>query len=164
MIKFTEVGELKVGVVESAKGEANDCTIRALVACTGKSYEDAHRYIAQQTGRIRRRGAETAALIKALDGKTIFGKFFESFGENVNQAQGFAGLAKVKAPAVVYRSGKTVRQSTMTMGTFLKTYTKGTYYILLRGHALAIVDGVIYGNTNDAKRLKARILGAFEVR
>jgi hypothetical protein len=46
---------------------------------------------------------------------------------------------------------------------FLKKFPKGRYFILIKGHAFAIIDGVVYGNQEDATRLRARVLQAFKI-
>lgn len=52
----------------------------------------------------------------------------------------------------------------VTVGTFLKMYPKGTYFISVRKHAFAIKDGIVYGNKEDAFKLKVPILKAFQIK
>lgn len=50
-----------------------------------------------------------------------------------------------------------------TIGKFLKEFKQGTYFILVRQHALTIKDGIVYGNSSDATSLKVRIERAYKV-
>ena len=51
----------------------------------------------------------------------------------------------------------------MTVGTFVKQNPKGTYFILIRCHALTIKDGTIIGNLEDSQRKRAVIKHAFKI-
>jgi hypothetical protein len=163
MIKFTTVNGIQVGTVESVSGEKNDCAILALVACTGSTYEEARKFIVRETGRRARQGTELTSLIRSLNGKTVLGKSFKAIGDMVTQIRGYAGLVNLLSPSVLSKTGYRITKSPMTIMRFLKEYPKGTYYILVRGHAMSIIDGVIYGNPSDGRRLKARVMGAFVV-
>ena len=52
----------------------------------------------------------------------------------------------------------------MTVGTFTKQNPAGTFFILVKGHAFTIKDGVVIGNKEDAKKLKRVILNSFEIK
>jgi hypothetical protein len=49
------------------------------------------------------------------------------------------------------------------VGTFTKQNQKGTYIMMVRGHAFTIKDGVVIGNQNDAKKLKTVVIQAWQV-
>jgi hypothetical protein len=163
MIRLTTVNGIRVGIVESMVGESNDCAIRALVASTGSTYDEARKFIGRETGRKPRQGTETASLIRALDGKSVLGKSFKGIGDRVTEVRGYVGRVRVLSPSVRTKRGGMIVKSPMTVMRFLKEYSKGTYYILTINHAMAIIDGVIYGNPEDGQRLKARVMGAFVV-
>lgn len=42
----------------------------------------------------------------------------------------------------------------MTVATFCKKYTKGSYYCQKRGHAFAVIDGICYDHTKGGSRVK----------
>ena len=46
---------------------------------------------------------------------------------------------------------------------FLEKYPKGKYLLIVKGHAFSVIDGVVVGNTEDGKRLRAKILFAIKV-
>ena len=41
----------------------------------------------------------------------------------------------------------------MTVGTFIKKYPEGTFFIIVKGHAFTIKNGVVIGNYEDALKL-----------
>lgn len=58
--------------------------------------------------------------------------------------------------------GQIVKRN-MTTGTFIKKFPKGRYVVVVRGHAFSIIDGVVVGNTGDAKMKKRVILYSWRV-
>ena len=51
----------------------------------------------------------------------------------------------------------------MSTGTFFKTYTEGSYILVVRGHMFAFVNGEVQGNYKDATMLKRPIESAFKI-
>ena len=58
--------------------------------------------------------------------------------------------------------GQIVKRN-MTTGSFIKKYPVGKYLLVVRGHAFSIIDGVVVGNTGDARMKKRVILYAWKV-
>jgi hypothetical protein len=52
----------------------------------------------------------------------------------------------------------------MTVGTFVKKNPKGTFFVLVKGHAFTIKDGVVIGNYEDAVKTKKIMRCAFEIK
>ena len=52
----------------------------------------------------------------------------------------------------------------MTVGTFTKQNSVGTFLVIVTGHAFTIKNGVVIGNWEDPKKLKKIINFAFEVK
>jgi len=50
----------------------------------------------------------------------------------------------------------------MTVKTFLSDYNVGKYLIHVSGHAFAIINGVVVGNSCDSRRLKARVIEVYK--
>jgi hypothetical protein len=114
--------------------ENNSCTVVALACTLDWSYGKAHRHMAKH-GRKNRRGMHMETWLPALE----------------------------EAAA---KEGKTVRELNgprgMTIGRFAKEYPKGTYYIRVNKHAVAIINGVMQDWTaNTAGRRK--ILNCFKI-
>lgn len=50
----------------------------------------------------------------------------------------------------------------MTISRFVKSHPKGSYYVLVRGHALAVVDGTVQDWTGDTAQ-RRKIVGYFNM-
>jgi hypothetical protein len=85
-------------------------------------------------------------------GSLINGKSFSNLGD---QNGNMKYDVKVK--------GEIVKRN-MTTGTFIKKFPKGKYLVVVSGHAFSIIDGVVVGNTGDAKMKKRVILYSWEVK
>lgn len=117
--------------------ETNDCAVRAMANAFGISYERAHAAM-KANGRKDRKGAYNLTIHNAI-------------------TQEHGGKRAVQLNHI--GTGKDQRQ--VTIGTFCKFRTTGSYYCIVRGHAFAIVDGVV----QDAFKNKAgkRIYRAYEI-
>ena len=60
------------------------------------------------------------------------------------------------------RKGVVIKRS-YTTGSFIKDHPTGSYFILVRRHSFAIIDGVIVGNYNDGRAMKKIIERAFKI-
>ena len=56
------------------------------------------------------------------------------------------------------------KKRNMTVGTFVKQNPKGTFFVLVKGHAFTIKDGVVVGNFEDSQKLKRPMRCAFEIK
>lgn len=107
--------------------EHNDCSVRALSNCTGMSYKSSHD-IHKSSGRKNRKGTDWTALHCAygtaqMELKSICGKSYLST------------LAH-RTTGVPISAGTTVK-------TFLKNNPKGKYILIIKSHALTVIDGGI---------------------
>ena len=46
---------------------------------------------------------------------------------------------------------------------FIEKYPTGKYFVIKKGHAFSIIDGVVIGNDDDGKHLRTKILFALKV-
>ena len=118
-------------------GERSDCTVRALVKTAGLAYDDAWKWIAIKMKRRPRRGPTHRNAVNAMN--------------NTQQING----KKVKPLG----HGRTCRllngvERKMSLKTFCQHNPVGTFYVLVRGHALAVIDGVITDHSKAGKRVK----------
>ena len=117
-------------------GERSDCTVRALVKTAGLAYNDAHRWIKNKMQRCDRRGPSLYAAVKAMNGvQQINGKKVKTLKRN--RLTRFLNGADRK----------------MSLKTFCEHNPVGTFYVLVRGHALAVIDGRITDYTKAGKRV-----------
>lgn len=161
-LPYEATGTAIKGYSESklAKGETNDCVVRAFASAFGVSYDFAHGYVADEFGRQPRKGTYGTAtkLVKMADELfRVNGKRVYPVGKRYSSTM-FGSLAydvKVK--------GVTVRRN-MTVGTFVKKNPKGTFFVIVTGHAFTIKDGVVIGNFEDAIKTKRIMKSAFQIK
>lgn len=115
--------------------ERNDCTVRALAAAMNISYDNAHDHMAKY-GRKHRHGMYTGAIcnaLRALDWEVIdpFDLMNQVLGRDYGQ---------------------------ITINQLLKHRQKGRMYVLTRGHALAVVDGVVHDSHAPSKRTRVQLV------
>lgn len=118
-------------------GERNDCAVRALMTTTGATYLAAHNVLRNRCGRQFRRGTSTYSLTTLLDSGTILGAAFtrvDSEGINGNW---------------------------QTLAAFKRSNPVGRFYLLMRGHAFAVVNGVTIDTWKVGSR--SRVNGAWAV-
>lgn len=69
-------------------------------------------------------------------------------------------VIRVKAEQDYKQPDGSIKTRDMNLSTFAKKYPRGKFYILVKGHALAIIDGEIVDHTDKPKR---RVYYAWEV-
>ena len=119
--------------ISNSKNEKNDCGVTAIAIATGIGYDKAHKLFCL-LGRKPRRGVSFNMLESAI--QFIVGSLPE-----------FKVILKPNG-------------SQYTGVTIGKALPKGKYILLFRGHAAALVDGVIEDWTDGRRK---RILGYFKV-
>jgi hypothetical protein len=139
-----------------AKGEANDCFVRAVMNACQVSYDEAHAIAANEFGRLPRKGTKGTHLklkTMQLGGAKLAGREIQCLGifsatpQTPAQAKEKNILLNRKYP----KGGGTY--SGFTVGKFRDQHSKGSFIILVKGHALAIRDGKIYDNTDQLDTL-----------
>ena len=156
-LKYIPTKDAIIGYGDSviAKGETNDCVVRAISSAFQMHYDRAHEFVREKFGRENRKG--TKFFVGGMrrmedDGQDINLKSFESMGDQHGR---MAYEVKVK--------DKVVKRK-MTTGTFIKKYPVGRYLVVVRGHAFSIINGEVVGNVEDAKMKKRVIVSAFKVK
>jgi len=156
-LKYIPTKDAIIGYGDSviAKGESNDCVVRAISSAFQMHYDRAHEFVRVKFGRENRKG--TRFFVGGMrrmedDGQDINLKSFESMGDQHGR---MAYEVKVK--------DKVVKRK-MTTGTFIKKYPVGRYLVVVRGHAFSIINGEVVGNVEDAKMKKRVIVSAFKVK
>jgi hypothetical protein len=142
-----------------AKNETNDCVVRAFASCFDVSYDYAHKYVRENFGRKNREGTYGTVLKMTKlseDRRQINYKRVKCVG-----TKGEMGTHSLKYP-VKTKDGIVKRD--MTVGTFAKQNPVGTFFILIKGHAFTIKDGVVIGNWEDSQKKKRVVKFAFQVK
>ena len=124
-------------VTEGFSKEDNDCAVRAMANSFGTSYAYAW-LMMKAAGRPDGKGTQVTAIHKVMT--------LTHEGKVAHQ---------------LTHIGKGAGKRQVTIGTFCKYHPHGSFYCIVRGHALAIVDGVV----QDAFHNKPgrRIYRAYEI-
>ena len=161
-LPYEATGNAIKGYNESnlAKGETNDCVVRAFASSFEVSYDYAHKYVANEFGRKPRKGTYGTAskLVEMADNLFgVNGKRVYPVGHRYNSWM-FGSLSyDVKVKGVIKRRN-------MTVGTFVKQNPKGTFFVIVNRHAFTIKDGVVIGNREDAIKTKRIMKSAFQIK
>jgi hypothetical protein len=162
-LPYETTGKAIKGYAESvtAKGETNDCVVRAFASSFDIPYDEAHKFVADQFNRLPKRGTFfTAQKITNMcfSGITVNNKKPHTMGTRTRSiAYPFSLAYDVKVKGEVI-------QRRMTVGTFVKKNPVGTFFVLVKGHAFTIKDGVVIGNVEDAIKTKRPMKAAFLVK
>ena len=134
-----------------AKGEKNDCVVRAIASTFSLEYDTAHKFVAVELGRQPRKGT--------------FGTQAKLRGRNNILGTSYTVLPKENLlyPGSDIHQKKGGKPVPVTLRVFLERFPKGKHLVIVKGHAFSIIDGVVIGNKNDGNRLKAKILFALKV-
>lgn len=119
--------------------ETNDCTVRAVANAAGIQYDQAHALCKKFFKRRFRQGTSTRLIV------TESHKLFETIGFEVE-----------KRTVSEYFD---LRGTWGTINQFVKRHPRGRYLLSVRGHSLAVVDGVVYDNANRTSG-RHRVLSA----
>ena len=183
-VSFIDTNDAIKGYSESdiASSENNDCVVRAFAAVTDVNYDEAHDYVKRIFKRPKGKGTprfgpimeQRAGLYTCGKRKyermtnhteTTYTKKRKVFNWDSKEyvLDSTEVTIKSRFMPLITTYGKT-RLSRMTVGTFIKEYPKGRYLIHVRGHAFAIINGVVAGNLADARQMKCRIIDAYKFR
>jgi len=163
-LPYETTGNAIKGYKESAiaKGETNDCVVRAFASSFEISYDYAHKFVEEEFRRQPRRGTFFTAskMVKLSECQVkVNGKKITPVGEKNKQSL----VSPYSLSYNVKVKGEMVKRQ-MTVGTFAKKNPKGTFFILVKSHAFTIKDGVVIGNPEDANKLKRPVRSAFEIK
>jgi len=161
-LPYEKTGNAIKGYTESAiaKGETNDCVVRAFASSFDVSYDYAHKYVADEFGRKPKKGTygTITTLVKMSDNSLkVNGKKIYPVGERHDDHLLRSLMYDVKVKGEI-------KKRNMTVGTFVKQNPKGTFFVLVRRHAFTIKDGIVIGNPEDAIKTKRPMRCAFEIK
>ena len=149
MLKNFENGYLVSGSSEIAKTEKNDCAVRAIANACEVNYNQAHKFVNDKFN--RKKGKGTEMFIHVLDKvKTME---FDEVGQLDLFANGITREIKCigKAPK---HGGKLANPKyrhkpvAFTVKEFAQKFKRGKFILTVKGHALAVKNGIIVDNKN----------------
>jgi hypothetical protein len=127
-----------------AKKENNDCVVRAFMCGLNISYDQAHAWVKKELKRQDRKGTYMYAYSKNIIGKTKNGKKINFIGAHPSRDMKFAvGSTKVLV------NPKYKKKTGYTLKSFMEDNPVGNFVLIVQGHAVAVVNGVLFGNGNE---------------
>ena len=120
-----------------AQSENNDCVVRAFMMALDLPYEKAHKFVEIKFNRKPRKGTYTRMYLNNVINRQKNGYKMKMLGYHPKYSN---GKKKLVNPKYKKETGYTVKS-------FMEQHPVGRYFMIVRGHALALVDGVLYGNS-----------------
>jgi len=142
---FINSVELAKSTSDLAKTEHNDCVVRAFMAALDIPYDQAHAWIKKHMKRVNTKGTYTAAYGKSIIGTVKNSKKINFIGSHPSRScyKHSFGSDKVLV-------NKQYKKATgYTLKSFMENNPVGRFVLIVQGHAVAIVNGVLYGNSNE---------------
>ena len=124
-----------------AKGEKNDCTVRAIANAFNVCYDVAHGFAADVLKRKAKRGTKNT-YVNLVAAKNVTFDLFSNTLFPETKTFKLAGKASPINPKYTHKKVK------YTVKTFCSKHNVGTYIVLVKGHALCIKDGIVIDNSN----------------
>ena len=172
--KRTEAQRLitKYGIPEASSmlsnKEENDCVVRAVSHAFDVDYIKAHHFCEMKLHRKSGEGTYTSWYLPNI--KQAFGKKIKQLGKarKYSDYKWVTRPQKSKVEKWSNAKGKWVTkreviQVPYKVKEFVKAHSEGNYIITVKGHAFALIDGVIKGNWRDDKRLTRKVNSAYKV-
>lgn len=131
------------GPATKMEKDTNYCTVTALSATLGISFDTAYDFASKEWNRSRGRGVGTL---------TLLGSFPQAVGKDYSKMILDSVVTRVVAEQDYKQPDGSIKTRDMNLSTFSKKYPKGKYYILVKGHALAVINGEIVDHTDKPKR------------
>ncbi len=125
-----------------AKGEKNDCFVRACANAFNITYDVAHKFVATEFKRKARKGTKNVFSTFSALGKVAFDLFQDSLFPITKEY-------KLKCVSNPVNASYTHKQVAYTVKTFCASFSKGTYIVLVNKHALVIKNGIVVDNPNN---------------
>ena len=130
---------------EIAKKEDKDCVVRAFMAALDIPYDQAHAWVKKNMNREDRKGTYTGKAIKIVEGKTKNGYQIKFMGLNPAKIH----WKEMTGSNKTLVNPKYKKQTGYTLKSFMENNQVGRFVLIVQGHAVAVVNGVLYGNTNE---------------
>ena len=142
--------------------ENNDCVVRAFMSALDIPYLQAHSFVKKYLKREDRRGVYTMVHSANVIGRVKNGKRVSLLGASPNYVSSLKRFSKKRVKELSNPRYKAKRG--YTVGSFMENFDKGRYVVLVDGHALAIVNGRLYGNRSDTMSPRRRVQWVFKIK
>jgi hypothetical protein len=165
MLKNFKSGYAVSGSDQTAKGETNDCVVRAIANACDVNYSQAHKYVADTFK--RKKGEGTKQFMSTLDNvkEMTFDEVgqLSLFNDGITRTLKLLGHGPKQGGDMVNPKYKH-KPVAFTVKAFAQRFNKGNYILAVNKHALAIKDGVVIDNGNYQYDGYRRVVeGAYQV-
>lgn len=152
-MKFNKSTRINVAATGATKhGEENDCVVRAIVNASGRDYDCVHAFLKTE-GRKDRRGTNIEAMISAFH-KFDF-KFVGTFGTTVVAKSSIHFIKKRYTISTGYHN------KSITLEKLMQSLPYGRFVAIIRGHAVAIVNGKLIDTHDNPRQARVAMLFQF---
>ena len=131
-----------------AQRENNDCVVKAFMCALDCNYETAHKFIADKMKRENRKGTYTYMFAKNVINKTKNGKRITFIGAHPSKEFMQKNVAGSKNKKVL-ANPKYKKPTGFTLKSFIENNPVGRFVLIVEGHAVACINGVLHGNSNE---------------
>jgi len=134
-----------------ASKETNDCVVRAFMCALDIPYGQAHTWVKNKLFRKNKQGTMLDSFGGLIIGKLKNGYKIDLVGVHplykgrYNKAS--SGLNSIKRPMLI--NPKYKKPTGYTLKSFIENNPIGRFVLIVQGHAVAVVNGVLYGNQNE---------------
>jgi len=149
-----------------ARKEDNDCVVKAIMHSFGVTYERAHSWCEENLERQPKQGVynvENKMFDLSQNGTKFNNKQIIFLGNSPKESRKRRHITN-QDKTILINPKYLPFQRAYTVGMFALDYKKGTYFILVQGHALCIKNGIIIDSPGFiGKGLKRPIEQAFQI-
>lgn len=143
-----------IRMTELASKEKNACTVYAFAAAFNVDFDQAHKTVAHLFDREDKKGAKTFAIVNRMK------QAFES--QEVIRGHKVTSMSSNPKKLTRWKYGGNHQARRTRISTFIQDHPVGTFYILVRNHAVVIKDGMLIDNLSKASG-KSIVKHAFQV-
>ena len=130
-------------------GESNDCTVRAMTNSSGIDYEIVHALL-KKNGRKDNKGVRYDVIMPSM--KELGFEFVGVFGKTIAAKCGLAHAAKY------YDVVEGSQNKPITLGNLVKSLPFGKFVVIIKGHAVALIDGKLIDTFNNSSQSQVAML------
>ena len=142
---FVNRNDLANASSELALKETNDCVVRAFMCALNMSYDQTHNYIKTKMNRKDGNGTYVNAYAKNIIGATKNGLKISFIGTHPSRSFMKTSFGSDK----VLVNKKYKKPTGYTLKSFMENNPVGRFVLIVQGHAVAVVNGVLHANTNE---------------
>ena len=152
----TSFAQIKEGNVGIALKEKGDCMVRALAAAADVTYNTSHKFCEEVFGRKANSGTNGADIhIQMLKAeKTGLSIGNKKYKVSVLGKEEICNLYKVKGEVILRKK---------TLKSFIESYPKGSFIVVVAGHALTVKDGELVDWNSMKFKPTRKVLNAYRI-